>query len=94
MSDQDQESEAADDGAPVTVSPKIGNVYRNYQWTGGKPSVDWDATENTAPESPFCFRFDDPSKQLKNYTALTTCNTQKFKRNDVYTLPSFLRDVI
>ena len=66
----------------------------NYQWTGGKPNVAWDATENTEAESPFCYRFDDPSKQLKNYTALTTCTTQKFKRNDAsYTLPSFLRDI-
>ena len=98
MSDQDQESVArsvaADDDAPVTVSPKIGGVYKNYQWTGGKPSAEWNGTEIRSPESPFCFRFDDPSKQLKNYSALTTCTTQKFKRNDAYTLPSFLRDVI
>ena len=53
-----------------------------YQWTGGKPTVKWDATDRTEPESPFCFRFEDPAKQLKNYTALTTCSTQKFKRTD------------
>ena len=77
------------------TAPKIGGISMNYQWTGGKPTVGWDATTNIAPESPFCFRFDDPSKQLKNYQALTTCSTQKFKRNDpTYTLPSFLRDAI
>jgi len=87
-------SESSDD-ATVIVPPKVGGVYKNYQWTGGKPTVAWDRTENMAPESPFCFRFDDPAKQLKNYTALTTCTTQKFKRNDaLYTLPSFLRDAI
>ena len=80
--------------APLApTAPKIGGVYMAYQWTGGKPSVKWDATNRTEPESPFCFRFDDPAKQLKNYTALTTCSTQKFKRNDVsYSLPSYLRD--
>ena len=66
-----------------------------YQWTGGKPNVAWTKSDRKEPESPFCFRFEDPSKQLKNYTALTTCSTQKFKRNDAsYSLPSFLRDII
>ena len=75
------------------TAPKIGGVYMAYQWTGGKPTVKWNATDRTEPESPFCFRFEDPAKQLKNYTAITTCSTQKFKRIDVsYTLPSFLRD--
>ena len=77
------------------TAPKIGGLYMNYQWTGGKPTIDWTGTANKEPESPFCFRFDDPSKQLKNYTVMTTCATQKFKRNDTsYTLPSFLRDII
>ena len=94
--DADEEGIIAKAVAPMAppIAPKIGGLYMNYQWTGGKPTVAWDATENREPESPFCYRFDDPAKQLKSYQALTTCSTTKFKRNDAsYTLPSFLRDI-
>ena len=58
--------------------------FKLSAWTGGKPNVAWDKTENRHPASPFCYRFNDAFKDLKTY---------QFKRVDLgYSLPAFARD--
>jgi len=82
------------------VKPTIGDLIAvgidaagkdiQVAWTGGKPTVAWDATSHTEPESPFCYRPSATSDQLKIHTAMTKGLTLKFGAEDPsYPLPAF-----
>jgi hypothetical protein len=75
------------------VMPKVGGIEANIAWTGGETKAGWAGSNNTVPESPYCYR---PAyeKDTKSYQKRTSGMNEKFGRDcKKYSVQCFADDV-